>query len=270
MKTKHVLAAVALAVAALVRAEAPKEPAHIVPAEFESRATAVKYVSKLSAGGAVDMLKVGNKDVLVVYIYGSGVPDIAIAAYRLSQNRWILAAEIDGALGGIHKAVVSDGAIILVGSKTEERLVLLEAEKQSANKAPEPTTPSVTPAAAHRSRRLPSWLTCSVRQKYMSALTEPEFKATMKEPMVDVTAAPGDIIDIWPYVAAVAAEVGLPALVVEKELIEQVYRSDDGIYDHVLLPTEKKNKYIVVVVDRARSSVAGHRILDLNREYGIE
>ena len=104
----------------------------------------------------------------------------------------------------------------------------------------------------------------------MPALTEPEFKATMKEPMVDVTATPGEIIDIWPYVAAVAAEVGLPALVMKEELVEHVYRSDDGIHDHVLLPTEKKNKYVVIVVDRASSSVAGHHILDLNREYGIE
>ena len=104
----------------------------------------------------------------------------------------------------------------------------------------------------------------------MPTLTETEFKATMKEPMVDVTAAPGDVVDIWPYVYGVATEVGLPALVLKKELVEQVYRSGNGIHDHVLLPTEKKNKFIVIVVDRARSSVAGHHILDLSREYGLE
>ena len=104
----------------------------------------------------------------------------------------------------------------------------------------------------------------------MPALTEPEFKATMKAPMVDVTAAPGETIDIWQYVATIAAEVGLPALVLKKELVEQVYRCDGGAYDHVLLPTEKKNKFVVVVVNRPHSSIAGHHILDLNREYGIE
>ena len=102
--------------------------------------------------------------------------------------------------------------------------------------------------------------------KIMPALTEPEFKATMKAPMVDVTAEPGGVVDIWPYVAGVAFEIGLPALVLEKELVEQVYRSADGIHDHVLLPTQKKNRFVVVVVDRSRSSVAGHHVLDLNRD----
>ena len=104
----------------------------------------------------------------------------------------------------------------------------------------------------------------------MPALTEPEFQATMKDPMVDVTAAPGDVVDIWPYVAEVVSEVGLPALVLKKELVEQVYRSGNGIHDHVLLPTEKKNRFVVIVVDRAHSSVAGHHILDLNHKYGLE
>ncbi len=88
--------------------------------------------------------------------------------------------------------------------------------------------------------------------------------------MVDVTASPGEVVDIWPYVAGVASDLGLPALVLKKELVEQVYRSGDGVHDHVLLPTEKKNKFVVIVVDRARATVAGHHVLDLNREYGIE
>ena len=101
-------------------------------------------------------------------------------------------------------------------------------------------------------------------------MTESDFKATMRDPMVDVTAEPGSVIDIWPYVAGVAAEVSLPALVLEKELVETVYRSGDGKFDHVLLPTEEKNRYVVVVVDRTNAVVAGHRILDLNREYGLD
>src|SRR3954465_5024520 len=104
----------------------------------------------------------------------------------------------------------------------------------------------------------------------MPALTEPQFKATMKEPMVDVTAAPGYVVDIWPYVADVASEVGLPTLVLKEELVEQVYRSGNGIHDHVLLPTEKRNKFVVIVVDRSRAAVTGHHILDLNPAYGLE
>ena len=104
----------------------------------------------------------------------------------------------------------------------------------------------------------------------MPALTEREFKATMEAPMVDVTAAPGEVVDIWPYVAAVASEVSLPPPVLERQLVEQVYRSGNGTHDHVLLPTEKKNKFVVVVVDRSRAVVAGHHVLDLNREFGLD
>jgi hypothetical protein len=104
----------------------------------------------------------------------------------------------------------------------------------------------------------------------MPALTRSQFKATMKEPMVDVTAARGDVVDIWSYAADVAAEVGLPTLVLKEEQVEQVYRSGNGIHDHVLLPTEKKNKFVVIVVDRSRAAVVGHHILDLNRAYGLE
>ncbi|HZP59768.1 MAG TPA: hypothetical protein VFB27_05540 [Opitutaceae bacterium] len=104
----------------------------------------------------------------------------------------------------------------------------------------------------------------------MPAFTESEFKATMKDPMVDVTAAPGDVVNIWPYVSGLATELGLPALVLKKELVEQVYRSGNGVHDHVLLPTERRNRFVVIVVDRSRAIVAGHHILDLNREYGLK
>ena len=92
----------------------------------------------------------------------------------------------------------------------------------------------------------------------------------MKEPMVNVTSASDEVIDIWPYVTCIATEVELPAYVLENELVEVVYRSGDGLHDHVLLPTEKENKFLVVVVDRPWSRIAGHHILDLNREYGLE
>ena len=104
----------------------------------------------------------------------------------------------------------------------------------------------------------------------MTALTEAEFKATMQEPMVDVTSSPGDVVDIWPYVASVARSIALPALVLEKELVDQVYRSGDGVHDHVLFPTEKKNRFVVIIVDRTKSTVTGHHILDLNQQYGIK
>ena len=106
--------------------------------------------------------------------------------------------------------------------------------------------------------------------KSMSALTNLEFQATFREPMSDVTAAPGDVIDIWPYVTGVATEEGFSTHVLREKSVEYVARSSDGIFNQVALPTEKKNKYLVIVVDRTRREVHGHHILDLNREYRLE
>lgn len=53
-------------------------------------------------------------------------------------------------------------------------------------------------------------------------------QANGEEPMVDVATSPGDVVDIWPYVASVARTVSLPDLVLEKGLVDHVYRSGDA------------------------------------------
>lgn len=44
----------------------------------------------------------------------------------------------------------------------------------------------------------------------MPALTESDFKATMQDPMVEVTSAPGDVVDIWPMSEASPQKFGCP------------------------------------------------------------
>jgi hypothetical protein len=51
--------------------------------------------------------------------------------------------------------------------------------------------------------------------------------------------------------------------------VECVYRSANGQFDHGLVMTKTPNVYLVVVVDLKHDTVYGHRLLDLNREYGI-
>lgn len=99
-------------------------------------------------------------------------------------------------------------------------------------------------------------------------LTDAEFKATFAPPMRDVTEAATDVVDIWPYVRAVpAADLG--GHQVWDDFVECVYRAGDGRYDHVLVMTRSANVYPVVVVDLVSGGVHGHRLLDLNREYGL-
>lgn len=99
-------------------------------------------------------------------------------------------------------------------------------------------------------------------------LSDAEFKATFTTTMRDVTATATDVLDIWPYVKSVPT-ADLEEHSIYDNLVEAVYRCDDDHYDHVLVMTKTKNVYCVVVVDLHQDSIFGHRLLDLNREYGL-
>jgi hypothetical protein len=43
-----------------------------------------------------------------------------------------------------------------------------------------------------------------------------------------------------------------------------------GLYQHVLVNSEDKNVFLVLVLDLTHRCVLGHRLLNLNREYGLE
>ncbi len=98
-------------------------------------------------------------------------------------------------------------------------------------------------------------------------LNEDEFKATMVSEMYDVTERVTEAFDIWPYVRSI------PAADLEnhwmEEFVDSVYRSEDRRFAHVLVVTRTMNVYVVVVVDLAHHAIHGHRLLDLNREYGL-
>jgi hypothetical protein len=99
-------------------------------------------------------------------------------------------------------------------------------------------------------------------------LTEGEFKATMTPKMQNATETATDVLDIWPYVASVPA-ADLEGHSVYDRFVEVVYRSDDDLFDHVLVMTMTKNVFLAVVIDLAHASIYGHRLLDLNQEYGL-
>lgn len=99
-------------------------------------------------------------------------------------------------------------------------------------------------------------------------LTEGEFKETMTHKMHDVTKTATDVLDIWPYVYSVPV-ADLDGHSICDHCVDVVYRGGNDRFDHVLVMTTKKNVYLAVVVDLADDSIHGHRLLDLNREYGL-
>lgn len=99
-------------------------------------------------------------------------------------------------------------------------------------------------------------------------LTDDEFKATFASPMRDVVNDATNVIDIWPYVSAIA-QPDLGDHTIYDQFVEHVYRTPDDRFDHVMVMTRTKNVYLVVVVDLVKDAIYGHYLLDLNKEYGL-
>jgi hypothetical protein len=96
-------------------------------------------------------------------------------------------------------------------------------------------------------------------------LEEEEFKACFVQPMTDVTAMADAAMDIWQYVDALDLdEVGVPYL----NDVHYVYRDARNRFDQVLIGTGRFSTLLVIVVDLGRSTVFGHFLLDLNKEFG--
>lgn len=49
-----------------------------------------------------------------------------------------------------------------------------------------------------------------------------------------------------------------------------MYRDPSGRFEHVLVNSEDKNVFMVLVLDRQEGAVYGHRLLDLNELYGVQ
>lgn len=100
----------------------------------------------------------------------------------------------------------------------------------------------------------------------MPLLSAEAFAATFAETMRDVTREAEPVCDVWDYVEAIP-DAELDGLVPQD--VAYVYRARDA-YDHVVIATETLDVFLVVVVDLQARAVAGHHILDVAAQYGIE
>ena len=100
-------------------------------------------------------------------------------------------------------------------------------------------------------------------------LSDNEYKNTMTTKMVDVTETVEPTVDIWGYVEFLVAENIVVQYVLDKSLVEKVYRNQTNTFDHVLLPTPKNNYFVLLVVDLVAENIKGHYLLDLNAEYKL-
>jgi hypothetical protein len=100
-------------------------------------------------------------------------------------------------------------------------------------------------------------------------LTTDQFKSTFSKQMFDVTQTVEPEIDIWQYVGQLTRDNIVLQYVLEKQLVETVYRNFTNTFEHILLPTDNEFFFIVIVVDLKTKQIMGHIKLDLQQEYGL-
>lgn len=98
------------------------------PPSFASREAAEESAHHLFAGGDVDVLRVGNQDVLIYIVHGSGVPDIGIAAYFSKNGAWEYEKSIWPSPDEFHKVIVSGKEIIVVGEHSKKQWPFLKVD----------------------------------------------------------------------------------------------------------------------------------------------
>jgi hypothetical protein len=86
-----------------------------------------------------------------------------------------------------------------------------------------------------------------------------------------MTRADGDeapLFDFWPYFDAIPVD-HFQAHDCSSGRVEYVYQHSSGVFEHVLVDSEDKNIFMVVVIHRSLRQVHGHYLLDINEEYGV-
>ena len=74
--------------------------------------------------------------------------------------------------------------------------------------------------------------------------------------------------DFWPYFDSLPKEE-LGGFFFSGSRVDYVYRDPSGRYEHVLISSENKNVFFVLVLDLDLQQVYGHRLLNLSDEYGF-
>jgi hypothetical protein len=92
------------------------------------------------------------------------------------------------------------------------------------------------------------------------------FNGTFATPMQDVTGAAARLLDIWPYVEAIP-DADLAGF--ELDDVAHIYLNSSGDYQHVLIATEDKSVFLVIVIDVKQVKIQGYHLLNLLELYGL-
>ena len=103
----------------------------------------------------------------------------------------------------------------------------------------------------------------------MKRLSEDEYHATFGEKMTQVVDDTPPPFDFWDYVETIPEE-DFDGHDCSDGSVSYVWSDSSGQFQHVLVNSEDKNVFMVIVLDLLERRVYGHRLLNLNKEYGLE
>ena len=103
----------------------------------------------------------------------------------------------------------------------------------------------------------------------MKQLSEAEYLATIAEPMKRLPSDAEAPFDFWDYFESIPFS-DFEQHNCSARVVTYVWEHPTGCYQHVLVDSENKNVFMVVVLAISNQKVLGHRLLNLNQEYGLE
>lgn len=101
------------------------------------------------------------------------------------------------------------------------------------------------------------------KEQYLSTMSKAGGK------MLNITQTAELSPDFWDRAEGLLQIAPISKESVRERRFEAVYENDEQTFRHILLFGEKKNCYIVMIVDAADNSILGFYPLDLDEEYGI-
>ncbi len=103
----------------------------------------------------------------------------------------------------------------------------------------------------------------------MKLLSKAKFLATFASPMQRVPLDAEPPFEFWDYFEQIPPE-DFEAHDCSNGAVSYAYNDATGRYQQVLVSSEHKNIFMVLVLDLKSQSVMGHRLMDLNKEYGLD
>jgi hypothetical protein len=103
----------------------------------------------------------------------------------------------------------------------------------------------------------------------MRRLSAEEYGETFKSPMRRLGPDAEPAFDFWPYFDAIPAD-DFDGHDCSAGKVHWVYAHPSGRYEHVLISSENRDIFMVLVLDLEAKLVLGHHLLDLPRLYGLD